>query len=49
MDKKLFTYEGSKKVIAIITILVLVQAIAIIFQSVFLANAIVAMYEGAPW
>ena len=49
MDKKLFTYEGSKKVIAIITILVLVQAIAIIFQSVYLAKAIVAMYEGAPW
>lgn len=48
MDKKLFSYKGSKKVIAIITFLVLVQAIAIVFQSVSLARAIVAMYEGQP-
>lgn len=49
MDKNLLRYKGSKKVMAIITMLVLVQAIAILFQSVYLAKAIVAMYKGEQW
>ncbi len=49
MDKHLFRYHGIKPVMAVITILVLIQAIAILVQSVYLAKAIVGMYEGKGW
>lgn len=49
MDKRLFQYKNSKKTMMTIGILTFLQAIAIIVQSLYLAKAIIAMYERAPW
>lgn len=47
MDKNLLQYKGSKKLMAIIALITLGQSAAIIGQAVYLARAIVSMYEGA--
>ncbi|WAA12920.1 thiol reductant ABC exporter subunit CydD [Fervidibacillus halotolerans] len=47
MDKNLLQYKGSKKLIVIIAFITLGQSAAIIGQAVYLARAIVSMYEGA--
>lgn len=49
MDKQLFNYKGSKVLMLLVGILTVAQAITIIFQAVYLAEAIVKMYKGTAW
>ncbi|AOV06196.1 thiol reductant ABC exporter subunit CydD [Sporosarcina ureilytica] len=49
MDKNLFHYKGSKPVMALIGFLTLGQAVAIIFQALYLSKAITGMFQGAAW
>ncbi|MDQ0215997.1 ATP-binding cassette subfamily C protein CydD [Oikeobacillus pervagus] len=49
MDKKLFHYKGSKLLMFLVGLLTVGQAIAIVFQAIFLAGAITNMFEGAAW
>lgn len=49
MDKQLLRYKGSKKVMALVGLLTLGQAIAIIFQAIYLSKAITMMFQGAAW
>lgn len=46
MDKQLFQYKGSKKIITTVAILTILEALTIIVQAVNLAKAIIALYEG---
>ncbi|MBS4198388.1 thiol reductant ABC exporter subunit CydD [Bacillus sp. FJAT-49732] len=47
MDRNLLHYKGSKSLIVIVGILTVAQTLAIIFQAVYLSEAIVKMYKGA--
>ncbi len=47
MDKHLLHYKGSKSVMALIGLLTLAQAVAIIFQALYLSKAITRMFQGA--
>ncbi|MBS4220199.1 thiol reductant ABC exporter subunit CydD [Bacillus sp. FJAT-49711] len=47
MDKHLLHYRGSKSLLFIVGILTIAQALAVIFQAVYLSEAIVKMYKGA--
>ncbi|WP_018665042.1 thiol reductant ABC exporter subunit CydD [Heyndrickxia acidiproducens] len=49
MDKHLIHYKGSIQVMLLTGVLTLAQAAAIIVQAVYLAKAIVHLYEGANW
>lgn len=49
MDKYLLRYKGSIFTMTIVGLLTVVQAIAIIFQAIFLAKAITQMFGGASW
>lgn len=49
MDKHLLRYEGSKVHMVVVGVLTAAQAIAIIFQAMFLSEAIVNMYKGTAW
>ncbi|MBS4190192.1 thiol reductant ABC exporter subunit CydD [Bacillus sp. FJAT-49705] len=49
MDKQLFNYHGSKTHMLVVGILTVAQAITIIFQAIFLSEAIVKMYNGTAW
>ncbi|WP_062110456.1 thiol reductant ABC exporter subunit CydD [Bacillus niameyensis] len=49
MDKQLLHYKGSKKLILIVGMLTVTQAIAIIVQAIYLSDAIVKMYKGTAW
>lgn len=49
MDKQLLHYKGSKKLILIVGVLTVTQAIAIIVQAIYLSDAIVKMYKGTAW
>lgn len=49
MDKNLMKYEGSKKVILLISILTILQAAAIVAYATYLAKAIVQMYNRTAW
>lgn len=46
MDKHLLRYPGSKQTMAIVGLLTGVQAVAILFQAIFLAKAITQMFHG---
>lgn len=47
MDKQLLRFEGSKQVMALVGLLTFGQAIAIIFQAMYLSKAITMMFQGA--
>ncbi len=47
MDKQLLRFEGSKQAMALIGLLTFGQAIAIIFQAMYLSKAITMMFQGA--
>ena len=49
MDKNLLKYKNGKKIFALVGALTALQAVAIIVQAVYLAKAIVTVYEGANW
>lgn len=49
MDKHLLRYKGSKGTIFIIGLLTVAQAFTIIFQALFLSDAIVQLYRGTAW
>lgn len=49
MDKHLLQYEGSKKIMAIVGLLTVAQAVAIITQAIYLAKAITQMFHGEPF
>lgn len=49
MDKQLLRYEGSKQVMALVGLLTLGQAMAIIFQAMYLSKAVTMMFQGAAW
>lgn len=49
MDKQLFHYKGSKGLMLVVGIITIVQSLAIIFQAVYLSEAIVKMYKGTAW
>lgn len=49
MDKQLLQYAGSKKVMALVGLCTLGQAISIIVQALYLSKAITMMFQGAAW
>ncbi|MBS4205880.1 thiol reductant ABC exporter subunit CydD [Lederbergia citrea] len=49
MDKHLFHYKGSKRVMAFVGLLTLGQVAAIIYQALYLSKAITQMFQGAVW
>ena len=49
MDKQLFHYKGSKVLMLVVGMLTVAQAITIIFQAIYLSEAIVKMFKGTAW
>ncbi|MCM3110823.1 thiol reductant ABC exporter subunit CydD [Lederbergia lenta] len=49
MDKHLFHYKGSKLVMGLVGLLTICQAVAIIFQALYLSKAITQMFHGTAW
>jgi len=49
MDKQLLHYKGSKGHMLVVGILTIVQSLTIIFQAIYLSDAIVKMYKGTAW
>lgn len=49
MDKQLLHYKGSKSLLLIVGFITVAQAIAIVFQAIYLSEAIVKMYKGTAW
>ncbi len=49
MDKQLLHYKGSKGLMLVVGILTIVQSITIVFQAIYLSDAIVKMYKGTAW
>ncbi|WP_062353166.1 thiol reductant ABC exporter subunit CydD [Bacillus kwashiorkori] len=49
MDKQLFQYKGSIPLMLILAMMTIAQGVVIIFQAIYLADAIVSMYEKQPW
>lgn len=49
MDKQLFNYNGSKTLMLLVGMLTVAQAITIVFQAIYLSEAIVKMYNGTAW
>lgn len=49
MDKQLLHYKGSKSLMLVVGIITIVQSITIVFQAIYLSDAIVKMYNGTAW
>lgn len=49
MDKNLVKYNGSKKLMLTVGLLTFLQSIAIIYQAIYLARAIVYMFNRTAW
>lgn len=49
MDKQLFHYKGSKALMLLVGMLTVAQAITIIYQAIYLSEAIVRMFKGTAW
>lgn len=46
---KLLHYKGSKSLMLVVGILTIIQSLTIIFQAIYLSDAIVKMYKGTAW
>lgn len=46
MDKNILRYKGSKRVMGLIGLMTILQAVTIIFQAKYLAQAITALFQG---